>query len=183
MQILAKSPTPIRDTRSLLGRAAREMVQSLQLCPPPSNNPSYWTSEDGFFAVGSGLVKMDFRETRTKLRAKISFEAGDTEAETIRRIEKRFPHYNQGDKEQKRAVWSECMTIAKEVRQERVAAIIAQFDKHGVDIPVHNIRLHRVAYTFEVTLDLETLRQIHQLCCDVAGMSLRGIKINEIAEF
>lgn len=176
------APLPKRDTSSFLRPLAQLMVDELGLTPPTPEQPGHWTTPTGFLTVSTALIKDGFQSKNDRFRALVSFHPRDTQTVTNERIRKLFPSYDEMPQEKRRQVWARILQIGKHARTERVSEIIRELEQKGIDVPVQSLQVHRVSYTFFVTVDLDLLKALVELHQD-GYEELRKIHISKVASF
>jgi hypothetical protein len=174
---------PPRQSTNFLRPLAHLLVDALGLEPPTTLDPGHWKTPDGFITVSTSLIKDGFTDRGTPLRALIAFEPRDAQQKAKKNIQARYPDYERMPPEERRGVWGKILLMTKEARKERVAEIVAELDRHGVDLPAHNIVVHRVSNTFFATVNLEILEQIQALRRAHGYDELRRINIEKPAVF
>jgi hypothetical protein len=172
-----------RDTSNVLRPVANDLVEALELAPPTASDPGHWKSPDGFITMSSSLIKDGYTGPGCRFRALIAFDPKDAPQNAKAKIAREIPNYESMPVEQRRAAWSQVMQLTKQARVERVAEIIEGLDiDHDIEIPVHNIQVHRVSNTFFATVDLEVLQGLVALR-KKGWDALRRINIENLAEF
>lgn len=164
---------------NFLRSEAQELVDALGLEPPTTDDPGHWKTPDGFITISTSLIKDGYTDRGNSLRALIAFEPRNAQRIAKKRVQEEFPGYDEKPVEERRAIWRRILQITKQARKERVADIVTELDQHGIDIPVHDIIVHRVSNTFFATLDLATLEQIQTLREENGYDELRRINIEK----
>jgi len=182
METMDPPRRPRRDTSTFLRPVANELVEALELEAPTTADPGFWKTADGLVWVNAGLIKDGFTERDERLRVLISFDPKDLQNVAKERMRKEFPSYDDMDSTARRAVWARILQIGKQARAERVAQIVKDLDALGVDLPVHNLVVHRVSNTFFATVDLEILSRLAELHRDGVYTELRRINVQQVAE-
>lgn len=149
-----------RDTSAYLRPVAQALVNALELRPPTTTDPGHWKSADGFVAISTALIKDGFTGPEQKLRALVAFHPRQTQEVVQQRIRREFPKYDTMTQEERRSHWSRILQIGKQARTERVSEILRELEARDIELPVHNLVVHRVSHTFFVTLDLPLLERL-----------------------
>ena len=150
----------------MLPPEAGALVETVGLRPPTAAEPGYWRTADGFVVINAGLLMDGFAGEPIHLRALVSFDPRDAQKIAKERMRNEFPDYDGMGTHERRSVWARFLQIAKQARTERVAQVVAELSNLGVELPVHDIVVHRVSNTFFVTLDLDTLSRLVALRAD-----------------
>ncbi len=154
---------PRRSTGSSLRPIAQAIVEGLNLEGPTAQCPGHWKTDDQFLSVNAGLLKHDIKHPTQPLRALVSFDASDVRELAQEAVRREFPDYDSLDGDSKRDLWSKVLRVSKQVRTERVRAIVDELLGLGIELDTQSITVHRVSSTFSLTLSLRQVQQLQRV--------------------